>query len=318
MKTLKYRNFFLVAFLGILFSSMCWSQLPDYYDVDAGQNKGFRLWNGNNNYKIHMGNGFQHKYGPVTDYAIKTNMNGDTKRGWTWGVTGKTPVFAVNTEGKLQTNSWIKTMGRTVLLGNVQKLYGDNRTALFYTSNHSTLTQLIMRDKENKIYGRLYGSGNGKYFGLLDGDGNWSYLSTKDETITFRIDNSEKMRIRDDGKVGIGSNIDYSPSGYRLFVQGGILSEKVKVAVESTSDWADYVFEEDYNLLPINEVNDFIKKHNHLPNVPSAEEVVDSGIDVAKMDAKLLEKIEEAHLYIIQLHEEIKVLKLNINELKNK
>src|SRR5690606_910854 len=96
---------------------------------------------------------------------------------------------------------------------------------------------------------------------------------------------------------------------YRLFVEDGILTEKVKVAVKNTSDWADYVFADEYKLMPLEQVEKFVKENNHLPNVPSAVEVVESGIDVAKMDAKLLEKIEELTLYIIQQQKEINELK---------
>jgi len=85
-----------------------------------------------------------------------------------------------------------------------QHLLADNNSALYWDSNNSDLTQLIFRDKENLNYGRVYGSGNGANFGLLDGDGHWSYLAAKDNYTAFRINNSEKMRIEDNGFVGIG------------------------------------------------------------------------------------------------------------------
>ena len=58
-------------------------------------------------------------------------------------------------------------------------------------------------------------------------------------------------------------------------------------------------------MLSIDEMAEFVKENKHLPKVPSAEEMVNNGLDVATMDAKLLEKIEELHLYIIQLHDKI-------------
>jgi len=90
------------------------------------------------------------------------------------------------------------------------------------------------------------------------------------------------------------------PGTYQLYVQGGILSEKVKVAVATSSDWSDYVFAKDYKLKSLKEVETFIQTNKHLPNIPSAQEVVKEGIDMAKMDAKLLEKIEELTLYMIE------------------
>lgn len=73
-----------------------------FYDVTAGNGNGLRFWNGNNNYKIHMGNAAENHYGPVTDYSIKTNMAGPVGRGWTWGEPGKTPIAALNLSGSFQ------------------------------------------------------------------------------------------------------------------------------------------------------------------------------------------------------------------------
>jgi hypothetical protein len=109
------------------------------------------------------------------------------------------------------------------------------------------------------------------------------------------------------GKVVIG-NVT-TPGDYGLYVQKGILTERVKVAVATSADWADYVFAKEYKLKSINELETFVKENKHLPNVPSAEEVVKEGVDMAKMDAKLLEKIEELTLYVIQQQKEIELLK---------
>jgi hypothetical protein len=99
--------------------------------------------------------------------------------------------------------------------------------------------------------------------------------------------------------------------GYNLLVKGGILTEKVKVALATTGDWADYVFEPTYQLLPLANVEEFIKTNKHLPNVPSAEEMVTNGLDVAATNKMLMEKIEELTLYVIDLNKEIQKLKSN-------
>jgi hypothetical protein len=98
--------------------------------------------------------------------------------------------------------------------------------------------------------------------------------------------------------------------GYNLLVKGGILTEKVKVALaQSGTDWADYVFEPSYKLMALEEVEAFTKKNKHLPNVPSAEEMVNSGLDVVQTSKMFMEKIEELTLYIIKLNKEIEALK---------
>lgn len=92
--------------------------------------------------------------------------------------------------------------------------------------------------------------------------------------------------------------------GYKLFVGEGILTEKLKVATVGSSNWADYVFEKDYKLNSIAEVEAHIKANKHLPNVPSAKEVEANGVDMVEMDATLLRQIEELWLHTIQLNKE--------------
>lgn len=107
------------------------------------------------------------------------------------------------------------------------------------------------------------------------------------------------------------------PSGnYKLIVQNGILTDKVKVAVINSSNWSDFVFDENYKLMPLNEVEKFITKNQHLPNVPSSGELVKNGLDLGEMQAKQMEKIEELTLYLIEIKKEIELLKKENIELK--
>lgn len=110
------------------------------------------------------------------------------------------------------------------------------------------------------------------------------------------------------GKVQIG---DVStPGSYKLYVQDGILAERFKCALKSdNTNWSDYVFDKNYKLMSLNKLEEYVKKHHHLPNIPSAEEVYRDGIDLGDMDAKLLEKIEELTLYIIDLQDQVQKLK---------
>ncbi|GAB3718599.1 hypothetical protein GCM10027592_61700 [Spirosoma flavus] len=116
--------------------------------------------------------------------------------------------------------------------------------------------------------------------------------------------------------VIIGSNVARTPSGYKLFVEEGILTEKVKVAVKNTNDWSDYVFKPNYLLRSLSEVEHYIQQHSHLPGMLSAKEVVEKGVDVAEMDAKLLEKIEELTLYTIQLEKKDQLKEQKIQQLE--
>ena len=124
------------------------------------------------------------------------------------------------------------------------------------------------------------------------------------------------------GKIYLGSTAVYpnATGNYRLFVEGGILTEKVKVALRSSANWADYVFANDYKLMPLNEVEAFVKTNKHLPGIDSAEQLAKDGIDVAQMQSKQMEKIEELTLYIIdqdkKIAEQAKALEKNSKELE--
>ncbi len=84
------------------------------------------------------------------------------------------------------------------------------------------------------------------------------------------------------------------------------------------SDWADYVFAPDYKLMPLEDVEQFTKENKHLPNVPSADDMVKEGLDVTKTSAKLMEKIEELTLYVIEMNKEIKALKEENKKMRDK
>jgi len=81
------------------------------------------------------------------------------------------------------------------------------------------------------------------------------------------------------------------------------------IRIDNNPGWPDYVFEDDYNLLPLSEVEQYIQQNKHLPQIPSAREVEENGVELGDMQRKLLLKIEELTLYIIQMQKEIDELK---------
>nr|WP_299067985.1 hypothetical protein [uncultured Allomuricauda sp.] len=104
------------------------------------------------------------------------------------------------------------------------------------------------------------------------------------------------------GNVGIGTT---SPDA-KLAVNGNIHAKEVKVDLVG---WPDYVFEEEYNLPTLEEVEAHIAKKGHLQDIPSAKEVEQNGVKLGEMNSKLLEKIEELMLYTIQQQKDIEKLK---------
>ena len=97
-------------------------------------------------------------------------------------------------------------------------------------------------------------------------------------------------------------------SGMRCDAQGNMKVKRLRVTL---TDWPDYVFGEGYRLRPLAEVEEYVKEHSHLPDVPSAEEVEQDGADLGEMNRLLLQKVEELTLYIIDLQKQLNELKSN-------
>ena len=116
------------------------------------------------------------------------------------------------------------------------------------------------------------------------------------------------------GNVGIGTTAPHAD--YKLTVDGGIITNKIKIAEKGSTDWPDYVFASDYKLMTLTDVETFINENHHLPNVPSAKEVQENGQDLSQMNKVLLEKVEELTLYNIQLKKELDALKKDVEALK--
>jgi hypothetical protein len=118
-----------------------------------------------------------------------------------------------------------------------------------------------------------------------------------------------------DGTVLIGDVPMPCTSGscYQLYVQQGILAERFKCAASTDAvNWSDYVFDKKYKLMSVDDLDKFVKKNKHLPNIPTADDVKNDGIDLGDMDAKILAKIEELSLYIIDQQKQIDELKKKI------
>jgi hypothetical protein len=126
--------------------------------------------------------------------------------------------------------------------------------------------------------------------------------------------NNAVAKLTVHGNVLIGNpgfvnvNGPFSNGPYGLYVENGILTSRLRVATVNSANWADYVFMPGYKLRPLSEVNTFIQANHHLPDVPSAQQVEQNGLDMVEMDVILLKKIEELTLYIIDLETRLSVL----------
>lgn len=153
----------------------------------------------------------------------------------------------------------------------------------------------------------------------------WRTRITTDNTSSYIIGNdlgglfnTKVLILTQNGNVGIGTPTPDT----KLAVNGKIRAHEIKV---ETANWPDYVFAKDYKLPSLNEIQQHIKEKGHLPGIPSTEEVKSNGIDLGEMNAKLLKKIEELTLYLIEQNrslqvqnKELKKQQVDISTLKNK
>ncbi|SES29612.1 hypothetical protein [Pedobacter rhizosphaerae] len=153
---------------------------------------------------------------------------------------------------------------------------------------------------EHSFYGVINSSINFYRGGSITGGG-----------ISFNTNaNEEKMRIDIYGNVGIGT----SAPKEKLSVNGNIRSKEVKV---ETANWPDYVFSIDYPLQSLAEVQRFIKDNGHLPDMPSAQEAETNGIALGEMNKKLLQKIEELTLHLIDKDKQLSTQQSELQILKD-
>jgi hypothetical protein len=177
----------------------------------------------------------------------------------------------------------------------LRDLYGDEKEDPGFSLDFLTSTSTTyIGEEEPTTKVRFMGNGN---------------VGIGDEIIPL-------AKLHVDGNVIIGSTTITSGNhtDFKLSVDGKIVSKELIVTLD---DWGDYVFNDDYNLLPLYELESLIKKDKHLPEIPSSSEVIKNGVAVGEMQAKLLKKIEELTLYVIELKKENEKLNNRINNIEN-
>ena len=128
---------------------------------------------------------------------------------------------------------------------------------------------------------------------LSDYDSDWKY-------------NIKSVIHRDNTKALAVVDMRSEEDVFRVWGSGLVEAKHIKIHQDG---WADYVFDEGYSLPPLDELGAFIQEHHHLPGIPSEQEIIEHGADVGEMQVKLLEKIEELTLYMIDLKRENEALR---------
>ncbi len=162
------------------------------------------------------------------------------------------------------------------------------QTAMDYT------TALVIRNPSNSIELKTY-------LGGVDNGNTVSIGTTGNNPIALYTNSANRVFIDGFGSVGIGTD---NPGIYRLAVNGSIRAKELRI----NTGWADYVFEKDYCLKPLAEVEQFIKANHHLPGIPAAAILQKEGVDVSDMQTRMMAKIEELTLYLIEANKKIEAL----------
>lgn len=255
-----------------------------FYNVSGAIGNGVRFWN-SDFYKIHMGTGSEYSYGPVYDYSIKMNMNTQAGRGWVWGVNGYIPVASISNLGKMQIKGNFATEQKIGI--------GMNESNI----------GLYMLDINSVNYGlriKPTPTTNWQLGLVVDVQGTGTSKEETFRALSVQHNGNHMFWVQGDGTTRINNTL----YAQEIFVK--------------TNVWPDFVFKKDYPLISLYDVENYIKENNHLPNIPSEEEVINGGINVSEMNVLLLQKIEELTLYAIKQQKLIDEMKHQINKLIKK
>jgi len=193
---------------------------------------------------------------------------------------------------------------------------------------HSIATEKLDVNGNAKIRGNLFANGSDILLGMGDGRNQGIKFGNRALVHTDWGTSKDKLVINYDGdfeggvlvtgpqmtvdgntqilgKLSVGTS---DPKGYQLAVAGRMIAEEVRVKLQGA--WPDYVFEQNYQLMPLKKLEEYIANEKHLPNLPSSDELkAQESIDLLDMNKKLLEKIEELTLYVIELNKQVDILK---------
>lgn len=264
------------------------------------------------------------------------------------GIGTNTPSTELEVIGKVKATKGVFTnhsdTGYVLQLG--KELAPNQHNFRFYIDNTTgNYISQVLHDANNKRRFIFASKPSSSYLGYYDVNGNeyyklsYSYSGTHKVSMHLPKPDSRivigswgsylpehKFVVKDgsamiegniltNSNIGIGTNsfVDGTKT-YRLSISGNMRAHEIKVY----TDWADFVFEKDYKLPTLEDVEAFIKENGHLKDIPSAKEVEGNGIEVGEMNKLLLQKVEELTLYLIEQNKEIMDMKKQIEALKSK
>ena len=209
------------------------------------------------------------------------------------GIGTENPLYKLDVNGTIKTNNLVLPSGSQISMN-----LADNLTYQGYNIGHYSFAWMPDSWASGSNTLGLSGHGGLKFF----------------------TQGQFRLGIHSSGNVGIGTetpthklDVNGNVRGNNFYANGTVFANEVKV---ETTKWSDFVFDKDYKLRSLEEVKAHIEEYKHLPDVPSEKQVLEEGINVAEMQAKLLQKIEELTLYLIQQDVKNKELEQEVKQLK--
>ncbi|MCX6146207.1 MAG: hypothetical protein NTW25_03020, partial [Candidatus Kapabacteria bacterium] len=245
------------------------------------------------------------------NYTESNNLAGHNL-GFKGLVIRPTPLSTTNNYGLIGLGTFPNEDYTRVL---IKGMGNDNLSAALNVTNNAGNSKLIVKDDGRIGINQMIPTS----LMHLKGLGN----TTTSSLNIVNSDNNPLLFVQDNGNVGIGVSTDLTTkltvngkvrigtsnvlqnsaylNTYKLLVDGDIIAPRVVV---STTDWADFVFDKNYKLATLEEVESHINENKHLKGIPTESEVKNNGVDIGAMNVKLLQKVEELTLYMIQLKKE--------------
>jgi hypothetical protein len=276
-------------------------------------------------------------YGPTGRYFFANRDDATGASGYYWSATNAGAFLSHSQTGSLLN---VTSGGKLTLLGPAANtklsLFGDNNQAygLGYQTNQfrlhlgGTASRFSFLDAPNgkelfTIHSTgAIGVGTGTapipagFLMAVKGKMITEAIGIGMETIPAGYLMAVKGKVVTDG-IGVGTGTQSIPAGFLMAVKGKMITEGVQVGL--ALNWPDYVFQPAYRLKPLSELETFIRTRGHLPNIPSAQEVEQQGgILLGEMNARLLEKVEELTLYLIEEQKAREKLAAEVKTLQQK
>lgn len=223
-------------------------------------------------------------------FNFQLNSDGSAMTLWSYNGTAWSNKMSLLNDGKIG-------IGTINPLAKLQVSDGTNAYLNVYTESNNVAKVSTMNGLGSYVFG--IDAGNVGHI--------WNHATNLTPIMNFSINTTNSTP-----QVWIGSP-DPTHTFAEFQVKGTIACKQLFVV--SNTAWPDYVFKKDYKLMPLSKVEEFYTKENHLPGIPSAEEIKEKDIDVGEMNAMLLKKIEELTIYVVEQDKKIEALK---SESKNK